>query len=208
MLLSLDARRGRLLTNSPYTQTSGAELPSKVGSLHEGSSVRLTQPSIGEVPTASLESCRFVSRWFSLQVPSPDIRASGHASRRVLKTTFPQRTAPSVTANCIMHPVHVYEVRPRKDHRGVNLISDALPFGRLSYGEPGAIMNAIGYAKFFSRSPDAVIRVYDEAGNVIQTHEHAGRFQRVVSTYFTVSDNSGLDRQVLRATILLGNANP
>ena len=24
---------------------------------------------------------------------------------------------------------HVYEVRPRKDHRGVDLISDALPFG-------------------------------------------------------------------------------
>src|SRR6266853_5272635 len=58
MLLSLDARRGRLLTNSRYTQTSGAELPSKVGSLHEGSSVRLIQPSIGEVPTAALESCR------------------------------------------------------------------------------------------------------------------------------------------------------
>jgi hypothetical protein len=29
---------------------------------------------------------------------------------------------------------HVYEVRPRKDHRGVDLISDALPFGRLWYG--------------------------------------------------------------------------
>jgi hypothetical protein len=28
---------------------------------------------------------------------------------------------------------------------------------------------------------DAVIRVYDEAGNVIATHEHAGGFQRVVS---------------------------
>src|SRR6266852_8102805 len=27
---------------------------------------------------------------------------------------------------------------------------------------------------------DAVIRVYDEAGNVIETHEHAGAFQRVV----------------------------
>jgi len=50
MLYSLDARRDRLLTNSPYTQTSGAELPILVGSLHEGSSVRLTQPSIGEVP--------------------------------------------------------------------------------------------------------------------------------------------------------------
>ena len=27
------------------------------------------------------------------------------------------------------------------------------------------ISNAIGYPKFFSRSHDAVIRVYDEAGN-------------------------------------------
>jgi hypothetical protein len=26
---------------------------------------------------------------------------------------------------------HVYEARPRKDHRGVDLISDVLPFGRL-----------------------------------------------------------------------------
>src|SRR6266480_2922737 len=68
MLHSLDARRGRLLTNSLYTQTSGAELH-QVGSLHEGSSVRLTQPSTGEVPTASLEPCRFVSRWSSFASP-------------------------------------------------------------------------------------------------------------------------------------------
>jgi len=27
--------------------------------------------------------------------------------------------------------MHLYEVRLRKDHRGVDLISDALPFGRL-----------------------------------------------------------------------------
>jgi hypothetical protein len=40
--------------------------------------------------------------------------------------------------------------------------------------------NAIGYAMHRSRSHDAVIRVYDEAGNVIETHEHAGDF-RVVS---------------------------
>ena len=26
---------------------------------------------------------------------------------------------------------HVYEIRPRQDKRGVDLISDALPFGRL-----------------------------------------------------------------------------
>jgi hypothetical protein len=72
---------------------------------------------------------------------------------------------------------HVYEIRPRSDKRGVDLISDALPFGRLWYGEPDAISNAIGYAKFRSRSHDAVIRVYDEADNVIETHEHAGEFK-------------------------------
>ena len=68
---------------------------------------------------------------------------------------------------------HAYEVRPRKDHRGVDLISDARPFGRLWYSEP----NAISYAKHRSRSHDALIRVYDDAGNVTQTHEHAGKFK-------------------------------
>ncbi len=57
---------------------------------------------------------------------------------------------------------------------GFDLISDALPFGRLWYGEPNAASNAIDYAKFYIRSHDAVIRVYDEADNVIETHEHAG----------------------------------
>jgi hypothetical protein len=37
--------------------------------------------------------------------------------------------------------------------------------------------NAIGYAKHRSRSHDAVIRVYDELGNVIETHEHTGEFK-------------------------------
>jgi hypothetical protein len=69
---------------------------------------------------------------------------------------------------------HIYEVRPRKDHRGVDLISDALPFGRLWYVE---VSDAIDYAKFCSRSHDAMIRVYDGAGNVIETHEHAGEFR-------------------------------
>ena len=71
----------------------------------------------------------------------------------------------------------VYEIRPRKDKRGVDLISDALPFGRLWYGEPNAISNAIGYAKFFSRSRHVVIRVYNETGNVIEMHEHKGEFK-------------------------------
>jgi hypothetical protein len=68
-------------------------------------------------------------------------------------------------------------VRPRSDKCGVDLISDALPFGRLWYGEPNAIANAIDYAKHRSRSHDAVIRVYDAAGNVNETHESAGEFK-------------------------------
>jgi hypothetical protein len=72
-----------------------------------------------------------------------------------------------------MHSTQVYEIRPRKDKRGVDLISDALPFGRLWYDTKD---DAMGYAMHSSRSHDAVIRVYDEAGNVIETHEHARDF--------------------------------
>jgi hypothetical protein len=32
-------------------------------------------------------------------------------------------------------------------------------------------------ANFYSRSHDAVIRVYDEAGNVIETHEQKDEFK-------------------------------
>ena len=63
--------------------------------------------------------------------------------------------------------MYIYEVRPRKDKRGFDLISDVLPFGRLWYTQPN---DALEYAKFHSRSHDAMIRVYDEAGNVIGTH--------------------------------------
>src|SRR5262249_46145574 len=46
---------------------------------------------------------------------------------------------------------------PRKDHRGVNLISDALPFGRLWYSQ---VSDAIDYGKHSSRAHDAVIRIF------------------------------------------------
>jgi hypothetical protein len=46
-----------------------------------------------------------------------------------------------------------------------------------TYGEPDAVSKAIDYAKFYSRSHGAVIRVYDGAGNVLETHEHRGEFK-------------------------------
>jgi len=67
--------------------------------------------------------------------------------------------------------VHIYEVRPRHDHRGLDLISDALPFGRC--GTPKSRMQS-STQKFRSRSDQAVIRVCDESGNLIETHEHKG----------------------------------
>jgi hypothetical protein len=126
---------------------------------------------------------------------------------------------------------HVYEIRPRKDKRGVDLISDVLPFGfirienfpksglnwvsssicccsslssfrcapergsiccpgfsfnrfdptsealpfeRLWYLDAGA---ALSYAKFYLRSHPTTIRVYDESGAVLETHESAGDFR-------------------------------
>ena len=36
-----------------------------------------------------------------------------------------------------------------------------------------------GYAGFYSRAHDAVIRVYDKVCNVIETYEHAGEFKEL-----------------------------
>ena len=45
----------------------------------------------------------------------------------------------------------------------------------LQCSEPNEVSNAMQH----SRSADAVIRVYDEAGNVIETHEHKGEFKEL-----------------------------
>jgi hypothetical protein len=74
--------------------------------------------------------------------------------------------------------VTIYEIRPRVDGDGCDLIGDVLRFGRLWFAGPNAIANAIKSAKFYSRSHDAVIRVYNEAGEVIDRHAQiAGDFK-------------------------------
>ena len=65
--------------------------------------------------------------------------------------------------------------------RGVDLISDTLPFRsalvwRAERDQQGYRM-PLSYAMHRSRSHDAVIRVYDATGNLIETHEHAGDFK-------------------------------
>ena len=87
----------------------------------------------------------------------------------------------------------VYEIRPRKDHRGVDLISDALPFGRLWYDTPD---NAIGYAMHSSHSHDAVIHVYDAAARVIETRRLRNGIQTPTAIAHTVL-NRITDRRAL-----------
>lgn len=67
----------------------------------------------------------------------------------------------------------LYEVRPRKDRDGFDLISNRLRYGPIWYAGPDAVRNAIAYAKYCShfRSQRAIIRVLDDSGALVQTHE-------------------------------------
>jgi hypothetical protein len=78
-------------------------------------------------------------------------------------------------------PQHVYEIRPREDRRGFDLIGDPLPLGLLWFEGPEAIGDAVNYARFFSSSHPAIIRVFDESGTLAETLEFAGEFSRVVN---------------------------
>jgi hypothetical protein len=102
-------------------------------------------------------------------------------ARDVLKASMnlvQQRWAKSDRDKHSTTSTHVYEIRPRADKRGVDLISDALPYSPLWYRGPKAIRDAIDYAKFYSRSHDVVIRVHDEAGNVVERNgQAAGDFR-------------------------------
>jgi hypothetical protein len=66
----------------------------------------------------------------------------------------------------------VYEIRPRKDREGFDLISERLRYGPIWYTGPDAVRYAIAYAKYRSRSRSrrAIIRVFNEGGNVTETH--------------------------------------
>ncbi len=67
----------------------------------------------------------------------------------------------------------VYEIRPRKERDGFDLISDRLRRGPIWYAGPDAVRNAVAFAKYCSRSRSrwAIIRVFNESGNVTETHE-------------------------------------
>jgi len=73
----------------------------------------------------------------------------------------------------------VYEIRPREDGDGFDLISDRLRRGPIWYAGPDAVRKAVAYAKYHSHSWShrPIIRVFDESGTAIETHEFAPDFR-------------------------------
>src|SRR5262249_15060082 len=88
------------------------------------------------------DSCDGLARQHSERVWASQmysIRLSSHPQRKpklrpILKRNL--SSFPPSLKDRSARDRHVYEIRPRKDHRGFDLISDALPFGQLWYGGP------------------------------------------------------------------------
>ena len=98
-------------------------------------------------------------------------------ARRVLKASLSlveQRWGKSDRRKYSTRAIHIYEIRPRADKHGFDLSGVALRYSPLWYRGSNAIVDAVRYARSCSRSHPVVIRVYDAAGNVIETLKYKG----------------------------------
>jgi hypothetical protein len=74
--------------------------------------------------------------------------------------------------------MHRYEVRPIGNSGDAVLTSEMLPWGRLQYGGPNAVENAVGYAKFFSGAHETEVTVFDAKGEVVAVNRWDARTPR------------------------------
>lgn len=83
-----------------------------------------------------------------------------------METMYPKQRSPGLGSR------DLYEVRPRREGDGVDLISELFRHGPIWYAGPDAVRYAIAYAKYrsHSRSQQAIIRVLDDSGAVVQMH--------------------------------------
>jgi hypothetical protein len=70
----------------------------------------------------------------------------------------------------------VYEIRPRRERDGFDLISDRLLDGPIPYAGPDAVRNAVAYAKYYSwlRSRRAIVRVLNHSGALVEGFKPQG----------------------------------
>ncbi len=100
-------------------------------------------------------------------------------ARRVLKASInlvQQRWSKSDKPKRSSSSMDIYEIRPRADQHGFDLSGDALRYSPLWYRGSNAIMDAVRFARSCSRSRRVVIRVYDPAGNLIETLDYKSDF--------------------------------
>src|SRR5258707_7849698 len=74
--------------------------------------------------------------------------------------------------NDAMQAMHHYKIRPRKDRRGADLVSDALPFGSLVVWRAERSQQRNRLCKTSQLFTQCLDSRCDERGNVIETHEH------------------------------------
>jgi len=80
---------------------------------------------------------------------------------------------------------HVYEIRARKDRRGIDLIGERLPLGVFWFEGPDAIDNAVNYARSVSYPHPAIIRVLNESGDALDDRlEQKTPFPKLASAVF------------------------
>jgi len=98
-------------------------------------------------------------------------------ARRVLKASVnlvQQRWGKSDSHKYSITSTHIYEIRPRADRHGFDLSSDTLRYSPLWYRGSNPIVDAVRYARSYSRSHPVVIRVYDSTSNLIEALEYQG----------------------------------
>ena len=155
-------RNGNVIGRAPVEVSGRGSLGNHVFSLLEGTTDQ----------QSSLAPGRAARKWMTVTSSGRSVPADKIAERLRINPEFATKVYDTLTPGTTVIITDQPVVRKRGN-------AAVLPFGRLWYGEPNAIRNAIDYAKFFSLSRDAVIRVYDATGNVIETHEHAGEFKEV-----------------------------
>jgi hypothetical protein len=57
-----------------------------------------------------------------------------------------------------------------------DLVGHRVPLAELRFEGPDAIVDAVNYARFYSRSHPGIIRVFDESGAVVWMADSAGDF--------------------------------
>jgi hypothetical protein len=64
--------------------------------------------------------------------------------------------------------IHLYEIRPRNDGRGIDLISEHLSHGGLWYEKES---DATSYVRWHSRVTGAQINIFNKRSDLVRTYE-------------------------------------